>query len=356
MNILEATNLAVDRGGAQVLDVKSFALRRGGRMALVGSNGAGKSTLLLTLAGLLPPSAGTLSFDGQRVTDLFAYRRRISVVFQQPLLFDTTVHENIASGLKLRHMDSGQIATRVLRYAERFGITHLLERSAKKLSGGEAQRTSLARGFATEPEVLFLDEPFAALDRPTREAVLNDLQRVLRETGMAVLFATHDHDEALLISEEMSVMDSGRIVQTGRTEDVVNHPSDSLVASLLGTDTILPGKVVAIENGCLRVSTGKAELEAAGEAEVGACVTLCIRPESVTLSDAISTGTSSARNTFRARVLRVIPRRHYCRVELDAGCFLVACVTMKSRDDMNLAEGRTVTAAFKATAVHVIPR
>ncbi len=357
MNVLEGTHITVNRGGVQVLDIPSFSLRRGGRMGLVGPNGAGKSTLLLTLAGLLTPTTGSLSFDGQPVTNLFAYRRRISMVFQQPLLFDATVRENIASGLKFRHMDSKQIGARVLRYAERFGIVHLLDRSARKLSGGEAQRTSLARGFATEPEILFLDEPFIALDRPTREAVVHDLQRVLHETGMAVLFATHDHDEALLLSEEMTVMNSGRIVQTGRTEDVVNHPADPFVASFLGAETILPGRVVAIENGCLRVSTGAIEIEAVGEADIGASVTLCIRPESVTLSDVVAGGApSSARNTFKAKILRVIPRRQYCRIELDAGCFLVAYVTLKSHGEFDLAEGRTVVVSFKATAVHVIPR
>lgn len=356
MNTLEATGLAVLRGGVKVLDIPTFSLRRGGRMALVGPNGAGKSTLLLALAGLLPPSAGALLLDGQRVTDLFAYRRRTSMVFQQPLLFDATVRENIASGLRLRHMDSRQITARVTRYSERFGIAHLLDRSARKLSGGEAQRTSLARGFATEPEVLFLDEPFAALDRPTREAVIHDLHRVLSETGMAVLFATHDHDEALLLSKEIAVMNSGRVVQTGMTDEVVNHPADPFVASFLGAETILPGIVTAIEGDCLRVSVGTMVIEAVGDAEVGDSVTLCIRPESVTISDTAAHATTSARNTFAARILRAVPRRHYYRMELDAGCFLVAYVTVKSREELNLDEGRTVTVSFMATAVHVIPR
>jgi molybdopterin-binding protein len=173
---------------------------------------------------------------------------------------------------------------------------------------------------------------------------------------MAVIFATHEHDDALLLSEEMAVMNAGRVLQTGRTEDVVNHPSDPFVASFLGTETILPGRVMAVEDDCLRVSVGKIEIEAIGDATVGDSVTLCIRPESVTLSTAATNAASSARNTFAAKILQVVPRRHYHRVELDAGCFLVAHVTMKSLEEMNLAENRPVTVSFKATAVHVIPR
>lgn len=356
MNLLEASGLVVRRGGAQVLDVPSFYLRRGSRMALVGPNGAGKTTLLLTLSGLLTPDAGTLAFGGQPMTDLHAYRRRISMLFQQPLLFDDTVRGNIASGLRLRGMKTDQIAARVTRYAERFGISHLLDRSARKLSGGEAQRTSLARGFAIEPEILFLDEPFAALDRPTREAVLHDLQHALHEAGTTVVMATHDQDEALRISDEMTVMQAGRVVQTGRTEDVINRPTDAFVASFLGTDTILPGQVVGIDRDCLRVSAGSVEIEAVGDAEVGDNVTLCIRPESVTLLAHSHGAPTSARNVFAAKILRVLPRRHYYRIELDAGFFLVTCVTMKSLQDLGLSEGRQATVSFKATAVHVIPR
>lgn len=357
MNTLEAAGLVVHRGQAEVLHVPSFALRRGGRTALVGPNGAGKTTLLLTLAGLLRPTAGVLSVDGRSVTDLPAYRRRVSMVFQQPLLFDTTVRGNIASGLRIRRLDRGEIAHRVERYAALFGLTGLLDRSARKLSVGEAQRTTLARGFAIEPEALFLDEPFVALDRPTRESILDDLQRALQDTGMALLFATHDQDEALRISDEIAVLNNGRIVQTGDTEEILNHPADAFVATFLGTETVLHGRIVAAAEGCLRVSVGGVEIEAAGDGAVGDSVTLCIRPESVTLSAPGPMGVgSSARNAFAAKVLEVARRRYFWRAELDAGCLLVSHITQKSMEEMDLKPGSSVTASFKATSVHVIKR
>lgn len=353
--ILEANGLTVKRGGVGVLAIPTFTLRQGVRLALVGPNGAGKSTLLLTLAGLLAPATGTIAFHGQAIGDLFAYRRRIAMVFQEPLLFDATVSDNIASGLKLRHMPTREIEARVARYAERFGIAPLLTRSARKISGGEAQRTSLARAFALEPEVVFLDEPFASLDPPTREALIEDLHRILNESGTTAVLTTHDQEEALRLADEMAVMNAGRIVQVGRPEEVMNHPADEFVAGFVGTETVLPGTVMAAFKGSLYVTVGGREIEAVGEASPGEAVLLCIRPENVTL--ALDDGRQmSARNVFPARVVRITPRGFYNKVELDGGCFLVAYVTLRALEELALTEGQTVIVSFKATAVHVIKR
>jgi tungstate transport system ATP-binding protein len=177
--LLGAEDLLVRRGGVTVLDISDLCVLKGEVLALIGPNGAGKSTLLLTLAGLLKPSRGRFRFGEGRITDPFSYRRRVAMVFQEPLLFDTTVFNNVASGLKIRGMESAEIKRTVPGYLERFGIGHLNRRSARKLSGGEAQRTSLARAFVTKPEIIFLDEPFSSLDPPTREALIGDLEKIL---------------------------------------------------------------------------------------------------------------------------------------------------------------------------------
>jgi len=351
--ILKVKNLIVKRGGVRVLDIPTFSLTQGARLALIGPNGAGKSTLLLTLAGLIKPASGELAFQGQPLSDLFGYRRRIACVFQEPLLFDTTVQANIAAGLKLRHMNSKDIHQQVKSCAERFGILHLLERSARKISGGEAQRTSLARAFALEPEIVFLDEPFASLDPPTREALLEDLHRILDETSTTAVLSTHDQEEALRLGDEMAVMNAGRIVQAGRPEDIMNRPADEFVAGFVGTETVIPGIITASRQGSLSVDVGGFQIEAVGEAVPGAKVLLCIRPENVTLAPGDGHATS-ARNVFPATVLRIIPRGFYYKVELDAGCPLTAYVTRQSIDELGLSEGLTVIAGFKATAVHVI--
>ena len=351
--ILEVKDLIVKRGGVGVLDIPDFRLTQGVRLALIGPNGAGKSTLLLTLAGLIKPASGKLVFQGQPLSDLFGYRRRIACVFQEPLLFDTTVQANIAAGLKLRHLSTSEIRARVQTCAERFGIGHLLERSARKISGGEAQRTSLARAFALEPEIVFLDEPFASLDPPTREGLLEDLHRILDETATTAVLSTHDQEEALRLGDEMAVMNAGRIVQAGRPEDIMNRPADEFVAGFVGTETVIPGTITASRQGSISVDIGCREIEAVGDDTPGAKVLVCIRPENVTLLTDNGHATS-ARNVLPARVVKIIPRGFYNKVELDAGCPLIAYVTRQSIEELGLTEGQTVLASFKATAVHII--
>ena len=205
--LLKVQDLLVRRGGATVLDIPALDLFQGQVLSLIGPNGAGKSTLMLTLAGLLKPSRGTIFFREERIADGgFAYRRHIAMVFQEPLLFDATVFENVATGLKIRGIGRSEIDRTVPLYLERFGIGHLTKRSARKLSGGEAQRTSLARAFVTKPEIIFLDEPFSALDPPTREALTGDLERILRETHTTAVASTHDQSEALRLADRLAVV------------------------------------------------------------------------------------------------------------------------------------------------------
>ncbi len=137
------------------------------------------------------------------------------MVFQEPLLFDTTVFDNVATGLKIRKEKRSAIQERVEEQLERFGIAHLSHRSARTLSGGEAQRTSLARAFAVQPEILFLDEPFASLDPPSQESLIEDLEGILRQTQTTTIFATHDRLEALRLSDRIAVMNGGKILQVG---------------------------------------------------------------------------------------------------------------------------------------------
>ncbi len=354
--ILAANGLMVRRGGVQVLDIPSLAIEQGKCLTLIGPNGAGKSTLLLALACLIKPSTGTLAFKGQRLAsdhDLFAYRRRVAMVFQEPLLFDTTVFENIAAGLKLRKVKHAEVERRVREYAQQFGIMHLLQRSARKVSGGEAQRTSLARAFSTQPEIIFLDEPFSSLDPPTRDSLIEDLHRILHETQTTAVMATHDQEEALRLSDDMAVMHAGSIVQIGSPEEIMNHPANDFVAAFIGMETVIPGKVSSSERGVLTVSASGRDILAVGEAAPGEEVCLCIRPENVTLSTAVADRTS-ARNVFAASILRIIPKGLYYKIEMDCGFFLVAYVTRQSLDDLSLHAAQMVTASFKATAVHVI--
>jgi tungstate transport system ATP-binding protein len=220
--ILEARNLLVLRGKREVLNIERFSLGKNEVVALVGANGAGKSTLLQALALLLHPAQGVVEFYGQKAdnSNVLAFRRRMAFVFQEPLLLNTTVFDNVAAGLKIRGFPRREIPHRVGYWLEQLGISSLAGRHAHLLSGGEARRVSLARAFALEPEVLFLDEPFSALDFLTRIGLLEKLGELLSATGISAVFVTHDFFEVPFLTDRITVLKQGRLVKTGSFEEV----------------------------------------------------------------------------------------------------------------------------------------
>jgi tungstate transport system ATP-binding protein len=284
------------------------------------------------------------------------YRRRIALVLQEPLLMDTSVFENAAAGLRYRRLSKSEINMRVGHWLTRLGVAHLSERRARRLSGGEAQRVSLARAFAIQPEILLLDEPFSSLDAPTRLRLLEDFQTLLAETPVTTLFITHDLDEALLLGDRVAVLLGGRLRQVGPPEDVFNAPADEDVAAFVGVETVIPGKVIEAKEGVLVVQAGELHLEAVGDASPGRPVLFCLRPEDVTIWPQDGSPTSSARNRLNGRIVRTTPQGPLVRVQVDCGFPLVALVTRASARELDLNEGRAVTAAFKASAVHLIAR
>ncbi|OPY66413.1 MAG: Fe(3+) ions import ATP-binding protein FbpC 2 [Syntrophorhabdus sp. PtaU1.Bin050] len=357
--ILEAKNLLVERAGARLLDIPVFSVNKGEVLALIGPNGAGKTTLLLTLSYLMKPLAGELFFSGLRVGSGYAlsdYRRKLAMVFQEALLFDATVYKNVASGLKFRGVGRKEIKTRVTEQLELFGISHLKDRSARTLSGGEAQRTSLARAFATNPEVLFLDEPFAALDPPTRESLIQDVEQVLRRAHTTTIITTHDRAEALRLATRIAVMNQGRVLQVGTPGEVMYHPVDEFVASFVGVETIIAGEVVEQRAGTFAVSVNGQKVEAVGSATKGETVTLCIRPENVTLSCEPFGSSASALNVFHGTIMKITAMGLYQKIQIDCGFPLVAYLTNRSMERMALTEGQNINAAFKATAIHVMKK
>ncbi|MCW5852345.1 MAG: ABC transporter ATP-binding protein, partial [Anaerolineae bacterium] len=222
-------DLVVRRGTRTVLQVPLLDVKRGESLAVIGPNGAGKSTLLLALALLVPPSQGRVWFEGEpvtRATDLTRLRRRMAVVFQEPLLVDQSVFDNVALGLRLHGLRGAEVEQRVKTWLDRLGIAHLARRSARGLSGGEAQRTSLARAFALQPDLLLLDEPFAALDAPTRAGLVDQVGGIVRDMGLTTVVVTHDRDEALTLGDRLAVLINGRLAQVGPPDEVFSAPAD----------------------------------------------------------------------------------------------------------------------------------
>jgi len=356
--LLSVKDLQVKRGEQAVLQVNTLDIHQGEVLAVIGPNGAGKSTLLLVLAHLLVPNSGQVYFRGcllENENDL-AYRRRIALVLQEPLLMHQSVFDNVAAGLKFRGLSRAEVKNRTNAWLERLAISHLRSRPAYKLSGGEAQRTSLARAFALQPELLLLDEPFSALDAPTRSRMLQDLHALLSQINITTVFITHDLDEALLLGDRVAVLLGGVLRQVGRPQDVFTAPSDGEVAAFVGVETVIAGNVAVSHNGQVTVSANGLNLEAVGDLEVGKPVLFCLRPEDITLSITGDVSLTSARNHLHGRISHMTPSGPLVRVVVDCGLPVVALITRGSANEMKLVDGMPVTASFKATAVHLIPR
>ncbi len=356
--VLQITDLVVERGRSFLLRIPSLVIGQGEILSLIGPNGCGKTTLLMALAGLLRPHSGEIIFKGEalhRSITPLRYRRNIAMVFQESLLLNTTVWDNVAMGLRFRGMAKRTLAQKVMENLERFRITHLAGRPARSLSGGEAQRTSLARAFAVEPDVLFLDEPFSSLDAPSRESLLEDLEVALRRTRTTAVFATHDRIEALRLSDRMAVMNRGRILQIGPPGHVTDHPADGFVAFFVGVENLSPGTVVARNEDRLTLSMDGHEIEALGDFPVGSDVTVCLRPEKVLLSPSDPAEGSDHPNHRRVRIERIVLMGAYAKVYLDGRFPRVAIVSHRDMEDQRLGIGQVVWASFSAHSVHLHP-
>jgi molybdopterin-binding protein len=201
-----------------------------------------------------------------------------------------------------------------------------------------------------------LDEPFSALDAPTRSRLLEDFHALLQATRVTTVFITHDLDEALYLGERVAVILHGRLRQSGPPQAVFSAPADQEVAAFVGVETVISGQVVTSNEGQLSVEVNGLRLDAIGEAETGRGVLLCLRPEDITLWPGDGLPISSARNQLKGRIQNMIPQGPLVRVVVDCEFPLVALITRASAQEMDLKVGQAVIAAFKASAIHLIPR
>jgi ABC-type sulfate/molybdate transport systems ATPase subunit len=232
------------RGGREVLTIDALELQAGERLAVLGPNGAGKTTLLRLLAGLEAPSAGSVEFEGVQVAGAdLDLRRRIGYATQRPGLLSTTAVRNVELPLRWRGLDAASRRQAALAALERLNVAHLAERRALSLSGGEAQRVSLARALAIEPQVLLLDEPAAGLDAEAHRTFFDDLESALADRATTVVQVTHRADEALRLADRIAVLVDGAMRQLGDPASVLRRPSDPTVATLLGYENVLAAEV-----------------------------------------------------------------------------------------------------------------
>jgi tungstate transport system ATP-binding protein len=267
-----------------------------------------------------------------------------------------TVENNVACGLKFRGDSPKAIREKVDFWMEQLHISQLRKRRAKTLSGGEAQRVSLARAFCLETELVLMDEPFSALDAPTRQELLDDLRGLFSKTHQTCIYVTHDLEEGLTLADRIAVLFNGKLHQLDTAQAVFAKPATRDVAAFMGVDNIIPGRVAGARQGLLQIQSDHSMIEAAGNLKPGAEVYVCLRPEDITLFPADSGSTAStARNRIRCAITHLGHQGPFIRIQLDAGFKLVALVTRPSAQEMGLEVGKEVDAVFKATAIHLLP-
>ncbi|KSW11532.1 hypothetical protein CF15_01450 [Pyrodictium occultum] len=321
---LRVEDLWVKRKSRLVLRGVSLELEEPSILVVLGPNGAGKTTLLETVAGLVKPSRGRIVVSGETVyssapprVNTPPERRGVAYVPQDYGLFPhMTVYENIAFGLRARRCPGEDVDRRVRGVAGVLGIEHLLDRRPAELSGGERQRVALARALAVEPRLLLLDEPFSALDAPSRERLRSELRSLLRRLNVPAVIVTHSFSDAWALGDRIAVLDSGRVVAEASPGDLALRPLRHGVAEFLG--------YMVLEARVLRAEGGRASLEAPGlgllEAAVdglepGSRVLVALRPDDLV----VSARPVARTNTYRARVAEAVVTRHGVRLLLEVG-------------------------------------
>lgn len=328
----------------------SLDINDGEYMVILGPTGAGKTILLEIIAGIYLPDSGTIELHERDITFLDPKERKVSMVYQDFVLFPhLSVYDNIAFGLKSEKTKSEDIDTRVHEMTEMLGITHLLARDTIKLSGGEKQRTAIARALIMQPKILLLDEPLSALDGRTRDNLRKELRSLHEKYKTTVIHVTHNFEEVFSLADRVAIMNKGELIQAGVPDEVFSKPNSAFTASFVGVENIFRGTITSgkgssiITVAGLKISSSATDIEGAVYASV--------RPEEIMISKKpIDT---SARNSFVGAVTSITNTGSMVVIEVDVGIPFMTILTKRGFYDIEIAEGDMVYLTFKAAAVHV---
>jgi len=318
--------------------LRSFSLEvaRGAYFVLLGPPGSGKTIFLECLCGLRRISSGRVVIDGRDVTGLEPRARGIGYVPQDYALFPhLSVERNIAFGLRAQRHSSDEIRVRVTQTAEMLGISRLLKRNVAGLSGGEKQRTALARALIMEPKVLLLDEPVCALDESTRQSVCALLHRVQRKLGLTVIHVSHNLEEAFSVADRAAILNEGALQQVGSLDELLRRPKNEFVAGFMR---------------CENIFCDNAPVKASGSPEGE--MRMMIRPEDVVVLPLCEGGGNNA-NEFRVRLVRWRDYGGYVRAELQGSVNLVAHLTHSAFGRLDAEAGCELIAVLPPERIHV---
>jgi molybdate transport system ATP-binding protein len=334
-----------------------------GFTVIFGASGAGKTTLLDCIAGLVTPDEGRIAIGGEPLYDseneqsVHAWKRRIGYVHQNLALFPhLTAEQNVEYGL--RGLAAAARRKRSSAMLAAFRIEHLRGRRPDGISGGERQRVALARALVTEPRALLLDEALAALDRPTKSSLLNDLRQWNQDHRVPILFVTHNGEEVFALGDEVILLDAGRIVAQGTPHEVMRAPRLETVAQLSGLENIFDTEVLALheERGTMTCRlAGAVEIETPlVRAEVGSRLRVGIRAGDLLLATERPVGLS-ARNILPGNIQRLLQRDVIVSAMVECGgAEFEVHLTLAARDDLRLAPGQKVWVVVKTHSCHLM--
>jgi molybdate transport system ATP-binding protein len=331
---------------------------------LFGASGAGKTTLLDCIAGLSDPDEGRIAvggvelYDSEKKSNVSAWKRCIGYVHQDLALFPhLTAEENVAYGLRQYGAAARRAHSREMLQA--FRIDHLRDRKPAEISGGERQRVALARALVTQPRALLLDEPLAALDRPTKSRLLDDLRHWNQQHRVPILLVTHDGEEVFALGDEVIMLDAGRIVAQGQPHEVMRAPRLEMVANLAGFENVFNATVVRVSEArgtmTCRLGSGSLQLETPlVRAEVGSRLRVGVRAGDLLLATEEPHGLS-ARNILPGTIRRLEQRDVMVSTTVDCGgAEFEVHLTLAARDALQLGAGKNVWVVVKTHSCHVL--
>ncbi len=350
--IVQLKNVTKQYGSITALDNINLEVDSGEIFTLIGPNGSGKTTMLRIMLGIEESTSGEIHFKGVRVDEdsLADVRAKSTMVFQRTALFNTTVQKNVVYGLKLRGYAKKQIEAEVKAALRMVRLEGYEKRWAKKLSGGEQQRVSLAMALALNTELLLLDEPTANLDPKNVSIIEETISWVNRERGATVVMATHNMFQAETLTHRAALLLRGKIVQVGTTREIFGAPSKDL-ASFARLENVFSGDSTMLEEGTSMVDIGNG-LQIEVPIKQTGRVTLFVRPEDIILS--AKPLASSARNMFRGKVAGISDLGSLVKLRVDAGKEFVVQITKRSFIEMGFNLGSDVYLLFKASSVHIV--
>jgi molybdopterin-binding protein len=350
--LAELKNLKKRFGDRTVLDDVTLQVQEGEILALLGPNGSGKTTLLKVLAFLLKPDAGKITFRGETVTEKNSERMRLesTMVFQKTMLFNASVYDNVAYGLKVRKTPRNNIDEEVSQALRLVRLEGFEKRQAKKLSGGEQQRVALARALVLKTKLLLLDEPTANLDPKNASIIEEAIAAINRESETTIVMATHNMFQAKNLPQRIALITNGRISEVGTPAEIFGRLSKTL-ASFAAVENTFTGDARTTEDGTTLVDIGNnVRIEATVQSR--GRVSLFVGPEDIILSK--SRFASSARNVFKGRIVEILDLGSIVRLRVDVGKPFTVQITKRSFNEMGLNLNAEVFMAFKASSVQVV--